>query len=92
MGARLRPGNAHSADPVFDLISPLVDRYRPWFKQLWLGGDAAFANADLYEYCEKKRIMYFIRTPTNNSLKKDIFYAPRAVPPVVPQRAAHRLG
>src|SRR5208337_5533597 len=27
LGARLRPGNAHSADGALDLISPLVDRY-----------------------------------------------------------------
>ena len=38
LGAKLRPGNALSADGVLDLISPLVDRYRSWFKQFWLGG------------------------------------------------------
>ncbi len=27
LGARLRPGNAHSADGVLDIISPLVNRY-----------------------------------------------------------------
>jgi hypothetical protein len=26
----------HSADGVLSLISPLVDRYRSWFKQFWL--------------------------------------------------------
>src|SRR5208283_2512877 len=70
LNARLRPGNAHSADGVLDLISPLVERYRSWFKQLWLRGDAAFAGPDLYEFCEKKRITYFIRLPSNNSLKR----------------------
>jgi uncharacterized 2Fe-2S/4Fe-4S cluster protein (DUF4445 family) len=72
LSARLRPGNAHSADGVLDLISPLVERYRSWFKQFWLRGDAAFAGPDLYEFCEKKRITYFIRLPANNSLKKII--------------------
>ncbi len=72
LSAKLRPGNAHSADGVLDLISPLVDRYRSWFKQFWLRGDAAFAGADLYEFCEKKRITYFIRLPINNSLKGHI--------------------
>ncbi len=47
LGARLRPGNAHSADGVLDLISPLFDRYRSWFRQFWLRGDAAFAGSDL---------------------------------------------
>ncbi len=70
LSARLRPGNAHSADGVIDLISPLINRYRSWFKQFWLRGDAAFAGPDLYEFCEGKRITYFIRLSTNNSLKK----------------------
>jgi len=72
LSARLRPGNAHSADRVLDLISPLVERYRSWFKQFWVRGDAAFASPDLYEFCEKKRITYFIRFPSNNILKRII--------------------
>jgi hypothetical protein len=70
LSARRRPGNAHSAEGVLDLISPLVERYRSWFKQFWLRGDAAFASPDLYEFCEKKRITYFIHLPSNNSLKR----------------------
>ena len=70
MGARLRPGNAHSAEGVLDLISPLVERYRSSFRQLWLRGDAAFAGPDLYEFCEKKRIIYFIRLSSNTALKR----------------------
>ena len=72
LGAKLRPGNAHSADGVLDLITPLVERYRPRFRQFWLRGDAAFAGPDLYEFCERKRITYFIRLPSNNSLKRHI--------------------
>jgi hypothetical protein len=72
LSARLKPGNAHSADGVLDLISSLVERYRSWFKQFWLRGDAAFASPDLYEFCEKKRISYFIRLPANNRSKKII--------------------
>ncbi len=92
LGAKLRAGNAHSADGVLGLISPLVDRYRSWFNQFWLRGDAAFAGPDLYEFCEKKRITYFIRLPSNNCLKRLIFYAPRGGPLVVPQRGACRSG
>jgi hypothetical protein len=47
LGARLRPGNAHSAEGVLDLISPLVERYRSGFKGFWLRGDAAFGHPDL---------------------------------------------
>ena len=70
--ARLRPGNAHSADGVIDLISPLINRYRSWFKQFWLRGDGAFAGPELYEFCEDCRITYFIRISANNSLKRYI--------------------
>jgi hypothetical protein len=48
----------------------LVERYRPWFRQLWLRGDAPFASPDLYGFCEAKRITYFIRLLSNNSLKR----------------------
>jgi hypothetical protein len=69
-GAKLRPGNAHSADGILELISPLVERYRPRFRQFWLRGNAAFAGPGIYEFCEGKRITYFIRISCNNSLKK----------------------
>jgi len=69
-GAKLRPGNAHSAEGVLELISPLVDRYRSWFKQFWLQGDASFANPSLYEFCEDLRITYFIRISSNSGLKR----------------------
>ncbi|HIJ76436.1 MAG TPA: IS1380 family transposase [Deltaproteobacteria bacterium] len=52
LSARLRPGNAHSADGVLDIIYLLVNRYRSWFKKFWLRGDAAFASTGLYEFCK----------------------------------------
>ena len=67
-GARLRPGNVHSADGILDFIIRLVERYRTWFKLFWLRGDAAFANPEIYEHCEDKRITYFIRLPGNRIL------------------------
>ena len=63
--AKLRPGNVHSADGTLPFITPLVERYRPWFKLFWLRGDAAFAKPETYEYCEEQRITYFIRLPDN---------------------------
>ena len=38
----------------------------------WLRGDAAFANPDIYEYCEKKRITYFIRLRANAKLYEEV--------------------
>ncbi len=72
LGAKLRPGNVHSADGTLPFIHPIVERYRSWFGLLWLRGDAAFANPDIYEYCEKKRITYFIRLRANAKLYEEV--------------------
>ena len=72
LGAKLRPGNVHSADGIFDLLDPIVQRYRPRFTLFWLRGDAAFAMPELYEYCERQRVTYFIRLPANQVLNRAI--------------------
>src|SRR5271157_1521394 len=59
--AKLRPGNVHSADGVVDFLDPIVKRYRSRFVLFWLRGDAAFADPEVYEYCEGERVTYFIR-------------------------------
>ena len=70
LAARLRSGNVPSAEGVLEMLTPLVARYRSWFKQLWLRGDAAFAAPEVYEFCEEHRITYFIRLPSNSVLKR----------------------
>ncbi|MBM4293534.1 MAG: IS1380 family transposase [Deltaproteobacteria bacterium] len=70
LGAKLRPGNVHSADGALEFIKPIVERYRGWFKLFWFRGDAAFANPETYEYCEEHRITYFIRLPGNAILMR----------------------
>jgi hypothetical protein len=62
----------HSADGSVDFIKPIVERYRSWFRLFWLRGDAAFADPDLYEYCEEKKITYFVRLKANNMLYEKI--------------------
>jgi len=49
-----------------------VQRYRPRFTLFWLRGDAAFAIPELYEYCERERVTYFIRLPANQVLNRAI--------------------
>jgi hypothetical protein len=68
LGAKLRPGNVHSADGAREFIKPIVARYRAWFKIFWFRGDAAFAKPEIYEYYEEHRITYFIRLPANENL------------------------
>ena len=80
LGARLRPGNVHSADGALEFIKPMVERYRPWFKLFWFRGDAAFAKPEIYEYCEEQRLTYFMRLPANENL--DRLVAPHLGRPV----------
>jgi hypothetical protein len=68
--AKLRPGNVHSAEGVLEFIKPIVERYRGWFKLFWFRSDAAFANPEVYEYCEEHRSTYFIRLPSNAILMR----------------------
>ncbi len=49
LGAKLRPGNVHSAEGIFDLLDPIVQRYPSRFTLFWLRGEAAFAMPELYE-------------------------------------------
>jgi hypothetical protein len=70
LGARLRPGNVHSADGALEFIKPMVERYRAWFKLFWFRGDAAFAKPETYEYCEAHRITYFLRLPSTANLMR----------------------
>ena len=70
LAAELRPGNVHSADGVLEFIKPLVERYWKRFQLFWFRGDAAFALPDVYDYCEKEHVTYFIRLPANEILRK----------------------
>lgn len=72
LGAKLRPGNVHSADGVPALLDPIVKRYRSRFILFWLRGDAAFAQPEVYKYSEKERITYSIRLPAHQVLNRAI--------------------
>jgi hypothetical protein len=68
--SKLRPGNVHSADGVLEFLDPIVKRYRSRFILFWIRGDAAFAQPEVYEYCEGERVTFFIRLPTNGVLNR----------------------
>ena len=72
LGEKLRPGNVHSADGTLPFIHSIVERYRPWFDLFWIRGDAAFASPDTYEYCEKKRVTYFLQLRANAKLYEEV--------------------
>ena len=65
------PGKVHSADGVLAFfLDPIVKWYRSRFVLFWLRGDAAFAQPEVYEYCEGERVTYFIRLPANAVLNR----------------------
>ncbi|MEJ2719170.1 MAG: IS1380 family transposase [Deltaproteobacteria bacterium] len=84
--AKLRPGNVHSADGVVAFLDPIVKRYRSRFILFWLRGDAAFAQPEVYEYCEGEGVTYFIRLPAYavlNSLIEPYLTRPVGRPPKI---------
>ncbi len=67
-----------------------MERYRPWFGLLWLRGDSAFASPDIYEYCEKKRVTYFLRLRANAKLYEEVS-SHMARPVGRPPRSGHQV-
>ncbi len=70
----LRPGNVHSADGWRVMLEPVVARYRETVKRLYIRGDAAFANPEIYGFLEAEGIGYTIRLPANSILQGRIGY------------------
>jgi hypothetical protein len=65
----LRPGNVHSVDGWESVLKPVVARDRGKVSRICFRADAAFANPEVYEYLETKRIKYAIRLPPTASCK-----------------------
>jgi len=63
----VRSGNVHSVDGWRAVLEPVIAPSRGMMKRLYLRGDAAFANPDMYE-----RIGYTIRLPANTVLQNRI--------------------
>ena len=71
-GAKLRPGNVHSAHEWRDVLEPIVARYEQTGVRRYFRGDAAFARPELYEYLEEHGFLYAIRLPSNDVLAREI--------------------
>lgn len=71
-GAKLRPGNVHSAQGWRGLLEPIVARYDRSGVRKYFRGDAAFADPKVYEYLEENNFLYAIRLPSNEVLEREI--------------------
>jgi hypothetical protein len=84
----LRPGNVHSAEDWWDVLEPVIARYRGRGLVLYFRGDAAFAKPEVYEMLEAEGIGYAIRLPANPVLQARIGHLltrPVGRPPKRPQ-------
>jgi hypothetical protein len=72
LGAKLRPGNVHSAEDWEGALLPEIERQQELGKEVVLRADAAFAKPEIYEALEERGVKYAIRLPANASLERDI--------------------
>lgn len=72
LGAKLRPGNVHSAEDWDELLLPEIERQQSMDKEVVFRADAAFAKPEMYEALEERKVKYAIRLPANDNLLRDI--------------------
>jgi len=72
LGAKLRPGNVHSAEDWEAVLLPEIERQQERGKEVVFRADAAFAKPEIYETLEERGVKYAIRLPANDSLLRDI--------------------
>src|SRR2546422_7031806 len=72
LGAKLRPGNVHSAEGWEELLLPEIERQQRMGKEVAFRADAAFAKPEIYEALEERGVKYAIRIPANENLRRDV--------------------
>lgn len=70
LGAKLRPGNVHTADGGLAFVLPILRRARAWTEQVWLRIDAGFPEPELLETLEEEGFLYVARLKTNAALER----------------------
>ena len=70
LGAKLRPGNVHTADGGLAFVLPILRRARAWAEQVWLRIDAGFPEPELLEALEEEGFLYVARLKTNAALER----------------------
>lgn len=70
LGARLRPGNVHTADGGLEFALPILRRARAWAEQVWLRADAGFPESTLLDRLEEEGFLYVARLNGNAVLKR----------------------
>lgn len=95
LGAKLRPGNVHTADGGLAFVLPILRRARTWAEQVWLRADAGFPEPHLLDTLEEEGFLYVARLKTNarlESLAAPLTALPRSPVPAGEERVwTHEL-
>jgi len=70
LGARLRPGNAHTADGGHEVVLPHLRWAKRWVRELWLRIDAGFPAPDFLQAVEAEAVRYVARLRKNSRLEE----------------------
>jgi len=70
LGARLRPGNAHTADGGLDFVLPILRWLRAFIPSVWLRADAGFPAPRFLDTLEDEDIPYVCRLRSNHALQR----------------------
>jgi hypothetical protein len=70
LGAKLRPGNVHTADGGLAFVLPVLRRARAWAERVWLRIDAGFPEPKLLATLEKEGFLYVARLKSNAALER----------------------
>ena len=71
LAALLRPGNPNVVEDAIRMLKQVIaELKRAWPKtRLELTADAGFASPEMYEFCEKNGITYFIAAPVHSAFR-----------------------
>ncbi len=70
LAARLRPGNAHTADGGHEFALPSIRWARQRVRKLWLRVDAGFPSPTFLQTVEGEGVWYVARLRTNRALER----------------------
>lgn len=70
LGARLRPGNVHTADGGLDFVLPILRWLRTFIPQVWLRADAGFPAPEFLSALEGEDFPYVCRLRSNAVLER----------------------
>jgi hypothetical protein len=70
LGAKLRPGNVHTADGGLAFVLPVLRRARAWAERVWLRIDAGFPEPRLLATLEEEGFLYVARLKSNAALER----------------------